>query len=398
MVDCSICRRTLASYQEAGSRFRGAAPFLPLVAFAARVGTALRAGIESPIALGTAAAVGTLAVGGALVAHHPSASVSKARTSAFSRLQVEFHAPASAGGRSNASFVVEGTPAGAQLPVAQAHTPSPRRRPRVVFRAERTFEVPAAAARPPATTRATPPAPPFGAPAVVRTPEASPTDTRPGHVKPAKAAKPAHRASRSPAATTGARGKSAGHAKPKNNPVARSKSASAATNAGNQTSRGHASRNARLARPAPGPAPTGSNGHSNAGSHVESGTKGKASPRTLGNPSLDAAVPDASTAATARAQSSITSRPSEKARSEKAAPKGGASPNAVSSDTATTPVVPPAPAPGPAAVAPAPTPPVPAQDSAAVGDRQGQAPPPGRARGLLRGDLVTNAQLVVLPP
>jgi RNA polymerase sigma factor (sigma-70 family) len=74
MVDCRDCRRTLAAYQESGSRLRGAAPLLPLAAILARVGSALRAGAELPAGIGTAAAVTAAVVatagGGAALATH----------------------------------------------------------------------------------------------------------------------------------------------------------------------------------------------------------------------------------------------------------------------------------------------------------------------------------------
>ena len=78
MADCGECRRTLATYQEAGSRLRGLAPALPIIAVAARLGHALRAGVEMPLSLGSAAAVTAAVVataggGGALVASHYSA-------------------------------------------------------------------------------------------------------------------------------------------------------------------------------------------------------------------------------------------------------------------------------------------------------------------------------------
>ena len=88
MADCRECRRTLAAYQEAGSGLRGLAPFIPIVAIAARMGTALRAGAEAPLSIGTAAAVTAAVVataggGGALVARYTattSANASAPRT------------------------------------------------------------------------------------------------------------------------------------------------------------------------------------------------------------------------------------------------------------------------------------------------------------------------------
>ena len=77
MADCRDCRRTLATYQEAGSRLRGLAPVLPIVAVMGRLGSVLRAGAEMPMNIGTAAAVTAAAVataggGGALVSHYAS--------------------------------------------------------------------------------------------------------------------------------------------------------------------------------------------------------------------------------------------------------------------------------------------------------------------------------------
>ena len=85
MEDCRDCRRTLATYQEAGSRLRGLAPALPIVAIVARLGHALRASAEMPLSIGTAAAVTAAAVvtaggGGALVTHY--AATTGSRTAA----------------------------------------------------------------------------------------------------------------------------------------------------------------------------------------------------------------------------------------------------------------------------------------------------------------------------
>ncbi len=401
MAHCSICRRTLASYQEAGSRLRGSAPYLPLVALAARVGTALRAAIESPIALGTAAAVGAVAVGGgAFVAHEASSSVSKAGVSTLSRLEAASAAPAPAGRRSNVSFVVDRTPAGAHPPIGQSNTHSQRRRSRMVSRTDHTFTLSTASVRSPATTRAIAPAPPFGAPAVVRTPEVSTSDAPPAHVTPSKVAKPAQTVSRSPAASKVTRGKSAAHAKPKKNPVQRAKAPmSAATKTPTQIGRGHASRIARVVTPALGLS-THSNGPANDVGHAGSHTTGKASPPTPGNPpqsnrapsptrpngeharghnvspSLEAVSPDAPTATTARNEAPVTSPPSANSQSEKAAQQVAVEPNEVSSDAATTPAVPPTPSPGPAGA-----PPVTTQDGAAAGGQ----PAPGSSAGKGQG-------------
>ncbi len=75
MVECRDCRRTLAAYQEAGSRLRGIVPLAPLLALVARVGTVLRTGAEMSAGIGTAAVVTAAAVataggGGALVSHY----------------------------------------------------------------------------------------------------------------------------------------------------------------------------------------------------------------------------------------------------------------------------------------------------------------------------------------
>ena len=75
LAGCRSCRNTLASYQEAGSRLRGAVPLLPLAAMLARVAGTLRACVEVPAAMGTAATV-TVAVvavgggGGVILASH----------------------------------------------------------------------------------------------------------------------------------------------------------------------------------------------------------------------------------------------------------------------------------------------------------------------------------------
>jgi RNA polymerase sigma factor (sigma-70 family) len=75
LAGCRSCRRTLACYQEAGSRLRGAFPLLPLAAMLARAAGTLRACVEAPAAIGTAATVTAAVVavgggGGALLVSH----------------------------------------------------------------------------------------------------------------------------------------------------------------------------------------------------------------------------------------------------------------------------------------------------------------------------------------
>jgi RNA polymerase sigma factor (sigma-70 family) len=92
LAGCRSCRRTLASYQEAGSRLRGAFPLLPLAAMLARAAGTLRACVEAPAAIGTAATVTAAVVavgggGGALLVSHtlnPSAAA-RAATPAVHR-------------------------------------------------------------------------------------------------------------------------------------------------------------------------------------------------------------------------------------------------------------------------------------------------------------------------
>ena len=72
MADCRACRSTLASFQEAGARFRGGLPLVPLAALLGRAATALRVGAEAHLAAG--AAIVTVAVvavgGGGMVIRH----------------------------------------------------------------------------------------------------------------------------------------------------------------------------------------------------------------------------------------------------------------------------------------------------------------------------------------
>jgi RNA polymerase sigma factor (sigma-70 family) len=75
LADCKDCRRTLAAFQEAGSRLRGFLPVVPLAAIATRIGTALRMGDAVTSSLGsaavvTAAVVATAGGGGALMEHY----------------------------------------------------------------------------------------------------------------------------------------------------------------------------------------------------------------------------------------------------------------------------------------------------------------------------------------
>jgi RNA polymerase sigma-70 factor (ECF subfamily) len=75
LAGCRSCRRTLATYQEAGSRLRGAVPLVPLAALLARAAGTLRACIEVPAGIGTAAAVTATVIavsggGGAILANH----------------------------------------------------------------------------------------------------------------------------------------------------------------------------------------------------------------------------------------------------------------------------------------------------------------------------------------
>ena len=133
MADCRECRRTLAAYQEAGSGLRGLAPFIPIVAIAARMGTALRAGAEAPLSIGTAAAVTAAVVataggGGALMTHY--AATTGSRTAA-PRAIVQRAAPVVPGARgADRGSVWCGTRAGCErgsaigLPAALTRDPS----------------------------------------------------------------------------------------------------------------------------------------------------------------------------------------------------------------------------------------------------------------------------------
>lgn len=84
LADCRSCRSTLASYQEAGSRLRGALPLLPLAAMLTRAATVLRTCVEATPSVGTAAVVTAAVVtvgggGGAVLATHARASHDTAR-------------------------------------------------------------------------------------------------------------------------------------------------------------------------------------------------------------------------------------------------------------------------------------------------------------------------------
>ena len=79
LAGCETCRRTVAAYQEAGSRLRGLAPLAPLAAVVARAGELVRGGVEAPLGLGAVASLATAAViavggGGMLVAEHVTSS------------------------------------------------------------------------------------------------------------------------------------------------------------------------------------------------------------------------------------------------------------------------------------------------------------------------------------
>jgi RNA polymerase sigma factor (sigma-70 family) len=79
LAECETCRRTVAAYQEAGSRLRGLTPLAPLAAMVARAGELVRGGVDAPLGIGAAASLATAAViavggGGMLVAEHVSSS------------------------------------------------------------------------------------------------------------------------------------------------------------------------------------------------------------------------------------------------------------------------------------------------------------------------------------
>ena len=79
LAECSACRATLASYQEAGSRLRGIAPLAPIAALCSRIGAFTRIGADGPIGLGAAASLATAAAitvgcGGFLAANQLSSS------------------------------------------------------------------------------------------------------------------------------------------------------------------------------------------------------------------------------------------------------------------------------------------------------------------------------------
>jgi RNA polymerase sigma factor (sigma-70 family) len=134
LADCAACRQTLALFEEAGSRLRGIAPFVPIVALVTR----LRRGIvrhatrvselvpggTSPVRLGgvaTAAAAGVLALaGGGVIVHHALSSTghpAASRTSSIAKTPASGHAHAVSGHSttSGATRPAASAPGGAQL-------------------------------------------------------------------------------------------------------------------------------------------------------------------------------------------------------------------------------------------------------------------------------------------
>jgi RNA polymerase sigma factor (sigma-70 family) len=225
--DCTTCRRTLASYQEAGAGLRGAMPFLPLLAMMGRAATALRASVEAASGIGTAAAVtatvvATVGGGGAIVSHYAASSSSAVPTS--TRLLRESPRPS---GRANVvalaptvSLVVHRTDTTARRPsaahprtTAGSKAPPQRRRERAPTRVPITVtehparpaapvrhEVAPLEAAPPVTTptrrvhattpakqRKTPPGKAQHAGAKVKPDKARPEKVKPEHVKAVKA-------------------------------------------------------------------------------------------------------------------------------------------------------------------------------------------------------------------
>jgi RNA polymerase sigma factor (sigma-70 family) len=170
LVGCRACRAALASYQEAGSRLRGAFPMLPLAAMLARAASTLRACAEAPAAIGTAATVTAAVVavggGGAILANHAvsSAAATRAATPSATRsapptvTRTHVRPPAAR------SLVV--------VPVAQPRRTASARGARFVGPAPRATR-PAgptlgpAAARAPVARAPASPAPPGSAPEVV---------------------------------------------------------------------------------------------------------------------------------------------------------------------------------------------------------------------------------------
>jgi RNA polymerase sigma factor (sigma-70 family) len=123
IADCSACRRTLASYQEAGFSLRGAVPLLPLVAMMGRAATAVRGSVEASTGIGTVAAVTATVVatvgGGAIVSQHAPSSAVRAQPPAVQH-QRQLPAPARAAPvRATAILVVRASVVHAPRPIVR---------------------------------------------------------------------------------------------------------------------------------------------------------------------------------------------------------------------------------------------------------------------------------------
>jgi RNA polymerase sigma factor (sigma-70 family) len=110
LAECESCRRTLAAFQAAGSRLRGALPFAPIAGVLARIGEAVRLGGGAPVdavRAGSVVVAAALAIGGGgiYVAHETSAAPAARATSTSSHATV----PASRAGSAKAAATPDGS-------------------------------------------------------------------------------------------------------------------------------------------------------------------------------------------------------------------------------------------------------------------------------------------------
>jgi RNA polymerase sigma factor (sigma-70 family) len=194
LAACEDCQRTVAAYQEAGSRLRGLAPLAPFAAMVARAGELVRGGADAPLGLGAVASLATAAViavggGGMLVAEHVTSSPRSQGTTRAAVSGPSAHAVVATPPRSTPSTTV--------APVAGAEAVLPRhwRRasaapgaPAKAHTVRRRPHAPSTATAAPATTPRSEPAAAPPATTTVAVPVVQPATTIPTRTPPTSTA------------------------------------------------------------------------------------------------------------------------------------------------------------------------------------------------------------------
>jgi RNA polymerase sigma factor (sigma-70 family) len=178
LAGCADCRRTLASFQEAGSRLRGVGPFVPLASFLSRLGSIARVGgdasygVAGTLPLAVAALIAVATFGSPSL---PGIATHPVRTAAPVITRTPGSSPPIPGGTAGHHITLRAarssaTPAAITRNVRE-HLPPPRRTPlHAAKTAIPAAGAPATTAAPAAPAKAAPAAAPKAAPVAAKTP------------------------------------------------------------------------------------------------------------------------------------------------------------------------------------------------------------------------------------